>query len=213
MRIPDPNQYHALYQALNKADQDFSKFFQGNHAKLEQSLKPQARILISGCYHGQEMFSLSAINKDWHLVGLEPEPAFLRTATRRAEALDLESRMEFHDFPLSQAPSESYDAAISSFQLHFQKEPGTDLEHIQKLKNKLTPGGHLLVTVVVEPDQGPDKLAEQLAQPKEMIKGILKLSKPLPAKEVKNLFAEAGFQQINEVGRTALLGSYLLVKA
>lgn len=212
VRISDPTKYHALFQALTKTDPDFTRHLKKNHVKLSKSIPDHAQILVPGCYHAQELVSLSVINKSWKLMGLEPEVSFLNSAIRRVESLDLQSRMELLDHTLSKAPGQDYHAAISTLHLHFQGDGKRELNHLQNLHSKLGEGGKLIVTVVAPPAEKADLLAETLDQPVEMIQGILNLIDPINDDMARSYFSETNFKDVELVGETSLLRSYLLDK-
>ena len=212
VRLQDPTQFHALYQALSQVDQGFHRFFKANHQRLQGLLHEDAQILVQGAYQGQELISLSALNAKWRLVGLEPEPRFLRTAQSRVEALDLDDRMRLLNHNLHEYDETGFHAALCSLKLNFHKEEGNELQYLTQLFGKLEAGGWLLLSIVKPTQVNIDELSEQLGADRHLLEGIFRLVHAYSDDEMQHLFNQAGFREIHPCNQTPLMQSYLLRK-
>ncbi len=105
-------------------------------------IRPGHRILEIGCGTGNLLLAVARRQPDAEVIGIDPDPAALRRARRKADRAGLPIRLErafAGELPL---PDGSVDRVLSSFMLHHldDKEKPRAMREIRRV---LRPGGQL----------------------------------------------------------------------
>lgn len=110
-------------------------------------LRPGQRVLEIGCGTGNVLRTLGRRGLTIEMVGIDPDPAALRRARRKAARAKLPIRYEqafAGELPLA---DESFDRVLSSFMLH-HLDAGERLRALREVRRVLRPGGQLHVVDV-----------------------------------------------------------------
>ncbi|MFI7540322.1 class I SAM-dependent methyltransferase [Actinoplanes sp. NPDC049599] len=159
------------------------------------------RILEIGCGTGNLLTTLGRRRPELATVGIDPDPAALRKARRKAARRGLQIRYEqaFADeLPVADA---SFDRVLSSFMLHHLEEDER-LRTLREVRRVLRPGGELHV---VDVDGTPSGHNRRHQHPR--VAG----SRP---ELVLAALREAGLAEVAENGRhQARFGGYVFYRA
>jgi ubiquinone/menaquinone biosynthesis C-methylase UbiE len=105
------------------------------------------RVLEIGCGTGNLLRTLGRRGLEISATGIDPDPAALRRARRKATRAGLSIRYErafAGELPL---PDEGFDRVLSSFMLH-HLDDGERLRALREVRRVLKPGGQLHVVDV-----------------------------------------------------------------
>ena len=168
-------------------------------------VRPGSRVLEIGCGTGNLLLLAKRRCPDADLTGLDPDPAALRRARRKADRAGLAVRLDrgyAADLPY---PDASVDGVLSAFMLH-HLDPVDLPRALAEVRRGLRPGGALHVVDVAGGHHAHGPLG-WLARRNRRVAH----SSPdrLPA-----LLADAGLREGAETGRGAVrLGQYAFYRA
>jgi len=167
--------------------------------------RPGARVLEIGCGTGNLLLLAKRRCPDADLAGLDPDPAALWRARRKADRAGLAVRLDrgfAADLPY---PDESMDLVLSAFMLHHLEQADVP-RALAEVRRVLRPGGQLHV-VDVAGGGHRHGLLRHLARRSPRVAH----SSP---DQLLALLAEAGLREAAETGRGATrLGDYAFYRA
>ncbi|AVT34029.1 methyltransferase type 11 [Plantactinospora sp. BC1] len=153
-------------------------------------IRPGQRVLEIGCGTGNLLRALGRRHPDVDALGIDPDPAALRRARRKAARAGFPIRYEraFADeLPL---PDDSFDRVLSAFMLHHLAS-GERARALQEVRRVLRPGGELhLVDIDGTPSGRVTRRAHRHPR----------LAESLP-EWVLTALADAGLTDVAENGR------------
>jgi len=177
------------------------------HAELldRADLRGGQQILEIGTGTGNLLTALGRRHHDVEAVGIDPDPAALRRARRKAARRNLPIRYEqafAAELPL---PDAGVDRVLSSFMLHHLEEQER-LEALREVRRVLRPGGQLHVVDVDGTPSGRSS-ADGKAHRHPRVAASL-------PENVLAAMAEAGLTGVRENGRgKARFGGYVFYRA
>ncbi|GAA3337811.1 hypothetical protein GCM10020358_15540 [Amorphoplanes nipponensis] len=168
-------------------------------------LRAGQRVLEIGCGTGNLLTSLGRRGPDVDAVGIDPDPAALRRARRKAARRGLPIRYEqafAGELPL---PDADVDRVLSAFMLHHLDE-GERLRALREVRRVLRPGGQLhIVDVDGTP---PEDASGRGRKPRHPL-----VAASVPERVLAAL-AEAGLTNPTMTGRdTFRFGAYAFYRA
>jgi ubiquinone/menaquinone biosynthesis C-methylase UbiE len=110
-------------------------------------LRPGQRVLEIGCGTGNLLTALGRRGPAVDTVGLDPDPAALRRARRKAARSNLPISYEQGFAGALPFPDDSFDRVLSAFMLHHLDEDER-LRALREVRRALRPGGQLHVVDV-----------------------------------------------------------------
>jgi ubiquinone/menaquinone biosynthesis C-methylase UbiE len=169
-------------------------------------LRPGAAVLEIGCGTGNLLLLAKRRRPDADVAGLDPDPAALRRARRKADRAGLAVRLDrgfAADLPY---PDESTDLVLSAFMLHHLE--GADVPRaLAEVRRVLRPGGALHVVDLADGGHHRHGLLARLARRSPRV------AHSSPPRLLAQL-AEAGLRDAAETGRGATrLGDYAFYRA
>ncbi|MET1005596.1 MAG: methyltransferase domain-containing protein [Propionibacteriaceae bacterium] len=144
------------------------------------------RVLEIGCGTGNLLRALGRRKLEVDATGIDPDPAALRLARRKAARAKLPIRYEQAFAGALPAPDEAFDRVLSSFMLHHLPD-GERQQALREVRRVLHPGGQLHV---VDVDVTGSSKAHRNAQVAEST-----------AERMLTELTEAKFTKIEETGR------------
>jgi len=174
--------------------------------KFTASLLPtedRANVLDLGCGTGLELEEFFAVNPKARVTGIDLTKAMLETLKSKFPDKELITVCgSYFDVPFGE---EVFDAAVSVESLHhFSKEEKIPL--YTKLRNALKPGGYFILTDYFADLDEQEAFFRQgllrIRQEQKLPEGVFyHYDTPLTVEHEKEALLEAGFRQVNEVGR------------
>ncbi|MFT3716413.1 MAG: class I SAM-dependent methyltransferase [Gordonia sp. (in: high G+C Gram-positive bacteria)] len=171
-------------------------------AVLAARLPERARVLVVGAGTGTETLALAQANPGWDLVGVDPSPAMLAVARRRAQAAGL-TNVAFHEGRAADLGSGEgdFDAAVSLLVMHFVAGDPAKRAFLGDVASRLRSGAPLLLCDLMACDDDDlDVIAEYAAargvDPDGLAAMRQRLSAdfhPLSENELVQLSSAAGF--------------------
>jgi ubiquinone/menaquinone biosynthesis C-methylase UbiE len=122
---------------------------------IEQaSLRPGMRVLDVGCGTGSLAVLIKKSHPDAEVVGLEPDPAAIATANRKAKRAMLPIEFERGFSDRMPYPDSSFDRVFSSFMIHHLK-PDERSATLREIRRVLKPRGSVHVLDFAPHDSAP----------------------------------------------------------
>ncbi|AEV84030.1 type 11 methyltransferase [Actinoplanes sp. SE50] len=114
------------------------------HAELldRAGARPGQRVLEIGCGPGDLLLALARRTPQSDLTGIDPDPAALRKARRKAARRGVEVRFEQAYADCLPLPDASVDRVLSCYMLH-HLEPEAQSAAFREVRRVLRPGGEL----------------------------------------------------------------------
>ncbi len=167
-------------------------------------LEPGQRVLEIGCGTGNLLTALGRRRPDVEAVGIDPDPAALRRARRKAVRRKLPIRFEQAYAGGLPLPDAGFDRVLSSFMLHHLDE-AERLRALREVRRVLRPGGQLHVVDADATPSGRGGGRKPHRHPR------VAQSRP---ELVLAALSEAGLTGVAENGReTARFGGYAFYRA
>ncbi|RNB57372.1 class I SAM-dependent methyltransferase [Brevibacillus gelatini] len=187
-------------------------------AQLRQ-VDGEKRVLVVGAGGGQELVTLGAGHEDWLFTGVDPSAQMLAQAQRRTAEAGVAARATLLEGTVDALPDQpTYAAATCLLVLHFVRGLAAKRELLQQIAARLQPGAPFcLATIAGDPQSQSFRMQMQAWQTHMLDNGIALAewerfaaslgneSDPIPAANVQELLAEAGFEHA-----TRYFGSYLI---
>lgn len=107
------------------------------------ALPSEARILVAGAGTGAEVRHFAPLFPGWRFALVDPAPAMLAVARRRAEAEGFAARCSFHEGFVSTLEERDFDAATSVMVSHFLTDAAERRAYFTDIATRLVPGGLL----------------------------------------------------------------------
>lgn len=173
------------------------------HAQLldRADLTGDRRVLEIGCGTGNLLTALGRRRPELATLGIDPDPAALRRARRKAARRRLPIRYDRAFADELPVPDASFDVVLSSFMLH-HLDDDERLRTLREVRRVLRPGGELHV---VDADGTPS------GHNRRKIHSRLTGSRP---ELVLAALREAGLAEVAENGRgRARVGGYVFYRA
>ena len=174
--------------------------------KYTASLLPvenRADVLDLGCGTGLELEEYFTVNPKARVTGIDLTKAMLESLKAKFPDKEIITVCgSYFDVPFG---VEVFDAAVSVESLHhFSKEEKIPL--YMKLRNALKPGGYFILTdYFADLDEQEAFFRQELLrirQEQKLPEGVFyHYDTPLTVEHEKEALLEAGFRQVNEVGR------------
>ncbi len=174
--------------------------------KYTASLLPtenRANVLDLGCGTGLELEEYYSVNPKARVTGIDLTKAMLESLKAKFPDKEIITVCgSYFDVPFG---VEVFDAAVSVESLHhFSKEEKIPL--YMKLRNALKPGGYFILTDYFADLDEQEAFFRQgllrIRQEQKLPEGVFyHYDTPLTVEHEKEALLEAGFRQVNEVGR------------
>ena len=174
--------------------------------KYTASLLPaenRANVLDLGCGTGLELEEYFSVNPKARVTGIDLTKAMLESLKAKFPDKEIITVCgSYFDVPFG---VEVFDAAVSVESLHhFSKEEKIPL--YMKLRNALKPGGYFILTDYFADLDEQEAFFRQgllrIRQEQKLPEGVFyHYDTPLTVEHEKEALLEAGFRQVNEVGR------------
>jgi ubiquinone/menaquinone biosynthesis C-methylase UbiE len=129
-------------------DRHTARLFGGIHQRVAESVAATAPtgavVLDAGCGSGRLAVLIARRRPDLQMRGVDLEPGMVEVAARRAEQVNLASRVQFTaadlaDLPL---PDDSVDLIVSTASLHHWADAGAVIASLGRV---LRPGGQMWI--------------------------------------------------------------------
>ncbi|MEL6496451.1 MAG: class I SAM-dependent methyltransferase [Cyanobacteria bacterium J06623_7] len=113
---------------------------------LQNSLAPEANLLIVGSGTGIELINYSQQNPRWFLTGVDPAVEMMAVAKSKLDQQGLKERVSLHTGYLDSLPeTEPMDAATLLLVMHFLPDDGSKLQLLNNVARRLKPGSKLVL--------------------------------------------------------------------
>jgi SAM-dependent methyltransferase len=177
------------------------------HGKLldQAGISPGARVLEIGCGTGNLLLLAKRRCPDAEVIGLDPDPAALRLARRKAGRAGLAVSLDrgyAADLPY---PDSSVDRVLSAFMLH-HVDPADLPRTLAEIRRVLRPGGTVSIVDVVGGHHAHGLLGRLARRSRRRAHGS--------PDQVVDLLGAAGLREAAQTGRgTARVGDYAFYRA
>ncbi|MEV6303240.1 class I SAM-dependent methyltransferase [Actinoplanes sp. NPDC051861] len=106
------------------------------------NIEPGHRVLEIGCGPGDLLLAQAARASGVHLMGIDPDPAALRRAKRKARRARAEIKFERAYARSLPVPDRSVDRVLSSLMIH-HLDPAETASAVAEIRRVLRPGGEV----------------------------------------------------------------------
>ena len=165
-------------------------------------IRPGARVLEIGCGTGNLLLRVKRRCPDAEVTGLDPDPAALRLARRKADRAGLAVRLDrgfATDLPY---PDASVDRVLSAFMLH-HLDPADLPRALAQVRRVLRPGGSLHIVDIAGGHHGHGPL-----------RWLARRNRRLGHTPPQRLLAEAGLKDAAPTGqRNTRMGTVAFYRA
>lgn len=115
------------------------------HSLLRSLNRSNLQVLVVGAGGGAEIETFLPNNPGWHLTGVDPSRDMLALAHRKAEHLDVGSRVRLVRGTIETLPADAaFDAATCLFVLHFLADDAKRTL-LQEIRRRVRPGAPVFV--------------------------------------------------------------------
>ncbi|WIM99585.1 methyltransferase domain-containing protein [Actinoplanes oblitus] len=165
-------------------------------------VRPGQTVLEIGCGPGDVLLQLGRRVPDAKLIGIDPDPAALRKARRKAARRGLEITFQLAYADRLPLPDDSVDRVLSSYMLH-HLDTDQQVAALREVGRVLRPGGEVHV---VDADGTPHQGSKRHRHPR--------LAGHTPDR-IADLMREAGLTAVTENGHgeRPVIGRYAFVRA
>jgi SAM-dependent methyltransferase len=167
-------------------------------ALLEQAaLRPGHRVLDIGCGTGTFAVMIKRLHSEVEVIGLDPDPKALARATRKADRARLSIRFDQGFSDRLPYPDASFDRVFSSLMFHHlpaeEKKPT-----LSEVRRVLEPGGSFHMLDLAGLEAGAHGFLTRFFHSHENLKDNAE-------DHILSLMTQAGFAEVKNVGRGAML--------
>ncbi|MDT8446846.1 MAG: hypothetical protein RRB13_08115 [bacterium] len=198
-----PTAFKVTYQILSERS-DLKAMTKKNHAKHLQAVDNNARLLFPLAFQGQEVIGLAVTNSHWRIQVVEPYKEFLFTAIKRTEALDLDSRVAFHEGRLEDFEESGFPAAFSTLAPNLM-DAAERKAYFAGLAGKVAPGGRLTLTALFSDTEAMEAWKAEGPEVAKDVEDLLKVAQPLDRAALVAELEGLGFTQHWSWGKNRML--------
>lgn len=195
-------------------------------AFLRNALGEQARVLIVGAGTGEEVVRMGQANPGWRFTAEDPSAEMLAVAREKIDAAGFNGRVDLIVGTVQDVPAgEAFDAATMILVQHFLPDDGAKLEMLREVAGRLRPGAWLFLANMHGNLASPsDRRRYQAWKQRQiasgmsvddaeaMFGGLPDVVHFVDEERTRQLLAEAGFGEIEQIFRAFVIGGWLARK-
>jgi ubiquinone/menaquinone biosynthesis C-methylase UbiE len=182
------------------------------HRRLLDSagIAPRHRVLEIGCGTGNLLLLAQRIHPQATVLGLDPDPAALARARRKADRAGLDVHLDRGFADQLPYPDTSIDRVLSAFMFHHLPLPEKQ-RTLREVRRVLAPGGSLHLLDLDGPAPRRGGVLARLPHPHRRLRGHLADN---TSPRIRALMHDAGLAEPAETGHgRAVLGRYTYYRA
>jgi tRNA (cmo5U34)-methyltransferase len=223
-RFKNSNQYDEM---MGKTFSGYNDLHRTVLSYLSVKLFGEAQILDVGCGTGTSLVTHATHKTGWSLTGVDPAEPMIRIVESKISELNLNNRVRVVTGTVHDLPSQPiYDAATMILVEHLQPDDGTKLKLLQGIAERIKTGGWLIVAGLYgDFTTHESQLALKAWQEYLIFQGFSEEMRKnfyqratvedalIPETRIRNLLAQAGFHNTEQIYKVHLLGGWLTQKA
>lgn len=194
-------------------------------ATLDSQLSSPGEILIVGAGTGTDIAPLTMIENCQNITACEPEQAMAGYGQKKTGAQLNGKVIRWWGSHLNAAPKERFSAVVMTLVLHFLPDDGSKSALLTEIRERLLPGGTLILVNLIKPDSKETEAAFLQAWERyNAINGVpeseykaffaervKKLNMVTEARD-RELWEEQGFRQVSRFMSALFLQGFVLEK-